>query len=86
MTGVAWDRARELAFQAPTPLSPFRVAFLDASGLTLAEDVRPMTPLPSFDMAAMDGYGVSGQGPYRLIPWRLGLGGVMHSPREMPRR
>ncbi|MFD5124744.1 hypothetical protein [Streptomyces sp. NPDC058385] len=39
---------------------PTRTAPLDSvAGLTLAEDLRALHPLPSFDTAAMDGYAVA---------------------------
>ncbi|MFG6402097.1 molybdopterin molybdotransferase MoeA [Microbacterium sp. P04] len=63
-----WTRARALAHAAGTAaaLAPEHVALLDASGRWLAADVVAPEPLPHFDSSAMDGWAVSGTGPWRL--------------------
>lgn len=63
---LPWDRARALAHGAPRPPAARTVPLAGAAGLTLAEDLRALHPLPSFDTAAMDGYAVSGAGPWRV--------------------
>jgi molybdopterin molybdotransferase len=41
-----------------TPLAPTKLGLGDVDGLVLAEDVAAVSPLPSFDNSAMDGYAV----------------------------
>ena len=64
--GVEWGRARALAYEAPAPITPVSVPLAEAGGTTLAQDLRPLSALPAFDTAAMDGYAVRGPGPYTL--------------------
>ncbi|MGW2585283.1 molybdopterin molybdotransferase MoeA [Streptomyces virginiae] len=78
---VAWARARVLAHGAPRPLPARTVPLRDAGGLTLADDLPTLRPLPGFDTAAMDGYAVSATGPWRIraavragAPWAGVLG------------
>ncbi|WP_405791734.1 molybdopterin molybdotransferase MoeA [Streptomyces sp. NBC_00029] len=63
---VSWARARALAHGAARPLPARTVALAGAAGLTLADGLRTLQPLPGFDTAAMDGYAVSGPGPWRV--------------------
>ncbi|MEV7618349.1 molybdopterin molybdotransferase MoeA [Streptomyces sp. NPDC089799] len=64
---VPWARARQLAHAAARPVAARTVPLGAAAGLTLAEDLRALHPLPSFDTAAMDGYAVAaGPGPWRI--------------------
>lgn len=42
------------------------VAPADALGLVLAEPIRALTDLPSFDTSAMDGWAVAGPGPWKV--------------------
>ncbi|MFE9630081.1 molybdopterin molybdotransferase MoeA [Streptomyces sp. NPDC006463] len=63
---MPWQRARELAHGAPLPLAARTVPLAAATGLTLADALRTHHPLPAFDTAAMDGYAVAGQGPWRI--------------------
>ncbi|MEU3772445.1 molybdopterin molybdotransferase MoeA [Streptomyces sp. NPDC032472] len=63
---VSWARARVLAHGAPRPVPARRVPLGAAAGLTLAEDLRALHPLPAFDTAAMDGYAVAGSGPWQV--------------------
>ncbi|MFD7630301.1 molybdopterin molybdotransferase MoeA [Streptomyces sp. NPDC059851] len=79
---VSWAHARVLAHGAPSRPVPARaVPLREAAGLTLAEDLCALHPLPSFDTAAMDGYAVAGPGPWRVrgtvragAPWEGVLG------------
>jgi molybdopterin molybdotransferase len=64
---VAWALARERAHAAAAPTPPTRVALSAASGLVLAEELVAASPMPGFDMAAMDGYAVSGSGPWLVV-------------------
>ncbi|WP_269676109.1 molybdopterin molybdotransferase MoeA [Kitasatospora mediocidica] len=62
-----WPQAREAARQAvraPLPAEPVDLAA--ALGRTLAGPLTALTDLPAFDTSAMDGWAVSGPGPWRL--------------------
>ncbi|MET7450527.1 molybdopterin molybdotransferase MoeA [Streptomyces sp. NPDC005574] len=66
-----WPRARAVAERAAarpgTPGSrrePVSVPLDGALGLTLAAPLTALTDLPSFDTSAMDGWAVSGPGPW----------------------
>ncbi|MFD8263482.1 molybdopterin molybdenumtransferase MoeA, partial [Streptomyces griseoluteus] len=78
MTGLpahhpSWRRARSLARAAAGPALPGVPRTLaDALGHALAEPLTALTDLPPFATAAMDGWAVSGPGP-----WRLGERGVL---------
>ncbi|MEV0826881.1 molybdopterin molybdotransferase MoeA [Nonomuraea rubra] len=63
---VAWAEARRFAHEAASPAPPVRVALGRAAGLTLAQDLVVATPLPAFDTSAMDGFAVSGAGPWTI--------------------
>lgn len=63
---ASWDAARRLAYRAVGPLPPATLPLDRALGHTLAEPLRALTDLPAFDTAAMDGWAVSGPGPWRL--------------------
>ncbi|MFE1804621.1 molybdopterin molybdotransferase MoeA [Streptomyces sp. NPDC059533] len=65
-SSVSWERARALAHAAPRPLAARTVPPSAAPGLALAGELSALHPLPSFDTAAMDGYAVSGPGPWRV--------------------
>jgi molybdopterin molybdotransferase len=65
--GVPWARARARAHTAAQPIDTQIVALTDATGTTLAQELRSRSPLPAFDTAAMDGYAVSGPGPHQVI-------------------
>ncbi|MGW3349087.1 molybdopterin molybdotransferase MoeA [Nonomuraea rubra] len=76
---VAWAEARRFAHEAASPAPPVRVALGRAAGLTLAADLIVATPLPAFDTSAMDGFAVSGAGPWTIAgsarpgrPWTGG--------------
>lgn len=66
---VPWGRARRIAAGAATARPGVVVALADmahATGTVLAEPVVARTPLPPFDIAAADGYAVSGPGPWTV--------------------
>ncbi|MFT3662863.1 MAG: NTP transferase domain-containing protein [Gordonia sp. (in: high G+C Gram-positive bacteria)] len=58
-------RARVRSRLTPLPVDVVPVA--DAAGTVLAEPLIAAAPFPPFDASAMDGYAVSGPGPWRLI-------------------
>ncbi|WP_370083808.1 molybdopterin molybdotransferase MoeA [Streptacidiphilus sp. MAP12-16] len=64
---MAWSQARRRAWRAVSaPLPPVRLPLPDALGGSLAVPLEALTDLPAFDTSAMDGWAVSGPGPWRL--------------------
>jgi molybdopterin molybdotransferase len=63
---VPWPCARAKA-ESAAALVPVRSTIAMSLGGTLAEPLRALAPLPGFDTAAMDGYAVSGHGPWRVV-------------------
>ncbi|MFJ6788531.1 molybdopterin molybdotransferase MoeA [Streptomyces angustmyceticus] len=64
---LPWHTAREIAERAVSgPPAPETSALGDALGRTLAAPLVALTDLPSFDTSAMDGWAVSGPGPWRI--------------------
>ncbi|MET4927478.1 hypothetical protein P3L51_34835, partial [Streptomyces sp. PSRA5] len=53
---------------ATTPSRTRRVPLEQALGHVLAEPLAALTDLPSFDTSAMDGWAVSGPGPWSVRP------------------
>ncbi|MEU3074746.1 molybdopterin molybdotransferase MoeA [Streptomyces laurentii] len=70
--GTAWPEARAAAARAGTTAAatrrPVPVPLGQALGRVLAEPLRALTDLPSFDTSAMDGWAVAGPGPWRTAP------------------
>lgn len=60
------DEARELLRTRITRLPARTLELLDAYGAALAEPIVAAHPLPRFDVSAMDGYAVAGDGPWQL--------------------
>ncbi|MEU5210845.1 molybdopterin molybdotransferase MoeA [Streptomyces sp. NPDC020742] len=76
---VPWHTARRIAGRAVSgPPEPTTTALGAALGRTLAEPLAALTDLPSFDTSAMDGWAVSGPGPWRLDPPAAGSGTGPH--------
>jgi molybdopterin molybdotransferase len=63
----SWWAAREAAHACADPLGTEAVPLAEAVGRVLASDVRSLTPLPAFDTSAMDGWAVSGAGPWTVV-------------------
>ncbi|MBB4982327.1 molybdopterin molybdotransferase MoeA [Streptomyces nymphaeiformis] len=67
---TAWPEARAAAARAGTAAGagrePRRLPLGQALGHVLAEPLRALTDLPSFDTSAMDGWAVAGQGPWTV--------------------
>ncbi|WP_326811141.1 molybdopterin molybdotransferase MoeA [Streptomyces scopuliridis] len=73
-----WDAARALAARSAASVPAARAASVPldrAVGRALAEPLTALTDLPSFDTSAMDGWAVSGPGPWSVRP-------VKGSPRK----
>ena len=67
VVGPRWDDARALAYSAGARL-PVEVVPLHAGDRrTLATDLVAGTPLPPHDTSAMDGWAVSGDGPWQVV-------------------
>lgn len=62
-----WDIARAALADRVLPLPTQRLPIADCDGLVLAADLTALTPLPAFDTSAMDGWAVSGPGPWTLV-------------------
>ena len=61
-----WAEARQLAYDCAAPVGPERVPLAEANGRTLAADVLALQELPHYASSAMDGWTVSGDGPWAL--------------------
>ncbi len=86
--GVDWAEARATAERAPRRggghrtgyLTPVSVPLSSALGLTLAAPLIALTDLPSFDTSAMDGWAVSGPGPWDVREEGVLAGHTAHAP------
>ena len=63
---LPWDQARRVASASAAPLQVVTARLDEAVGSVLAEPLVALTDLPSFASAAMDGYAVSGPGPWHV--------------------
>lgn len=64
---TAWSDARAAAHRIGSRMFGRETSPLaDASGRTLAADLIALTPLPGYSSSAMDGWAVSGNGPWRV--------------------
>lgn len=85
---TAWPDARSIAEDAPRHgtggrtgyLTPVAVPLASALGLTLAAPLTALTDLPSFDTSAMDGWAVSGPGPWSVRDEGVLAGHSAHTP------
>ncbi|SMC91163.1 molybdopterin molybdotransferase MoeA [Lentzea albidocapillata] len=64
---MPWTLARQTARDAAKPLDANELALPDALGLALASGVRALTDQPTCATSAMDGYAVTGPGPWRIV-------------------
>lgn len=55
-----------MAFDCAVPLAPVEVPLALAAGHTLTRDVAALQKLPHYDSSAMDGWAISGGGPWTL--------------------
>ncbi|MFE1595606.1 NTP transferase domain-containing protein [Nocardia sp. NPDC058705] len=58
--------ARECLGIGLTPLVAYKAALSEVPGAALAAPITAAGPLPRFDVSAMDGYAVCGDGPWQL--------------------
>ena len=63
-----WHDAREIAAAAASVLPSERVGLSAAIGRVLAEPLHALINVPHYASSAMDGWAVSGAGPWRLHP------------------
>lgn len=61
-----WDAVRRVSTSLAKPLASEMCDLLDAYGRVLASDVRSLIDLPAADVSAMDGWAVSGEGPWQV--------------------
>lgn len=64
---LAWRDARAVAYDAAVPLEPESRPLAGCGGTTLAAALVARTGLPPWDVAAMDGFAVAGDGPWSLV-------------------
>lgn len=85
---ATWAEARAAAERAPRHragsrtghLTPVAVPLAATLGLTLAAPLDALTDLPSFDTSAMDGWAVSGPGPWEVREEGVLAGHAGHAP------
>ena len=66
-SAVEWHEARAIAAGATSALGPETVPLDQAIGRILASDLLALTDVPHYASSAMDGWAVSGVGPWRLV-------------------
>lgn len=64
---LEWHEARAVAAAAASVLGSETVALDQAVGRVLASDLRALTDVPHYVSSAMDGWAVSGAGPWQLV-------------------
>ena len=64
---LGWHEARAVAEAAASALGSETVALDQAVGRVLASDLRALTDVPHYASSAMDGWAVSGGGPWQLV-------------------
>ena len=67
MREAHWDAARNAAASVVPRLAAESVPVSEVDGRTVADDVRALCDLPSFDSSAMDGWAVCGPRPWRVV-------------------
>ncbi|WP_433683164.1 NTP transferase domain-containing protein [Nocardia sp. CA-119907] len=65
-TPLPLDEARNILRTTISRLTDYRAELGSVRGATLAAPLTAVGPLPRFDVSAMDGYAVSGDGPWQL--------------------
>ncbi|WP_433830937.1 molybdopterin molybdotransferase MoeA [Actinoplanes sp. CA-015351] len=63
---MPWPQANTLAREIARPLPGRTTPVVQAGGQVLAETIAGVRPVPAFDTAAMDGFAVSGGGPWTI--------------------
>ncbi|MCT9624870.1 molybdopterin molybdotransferase MoeA [Pseudarthrobacter equi] len=63
---IDWPEARRLAYDCAGPLPSVQVPLHEAAGRTLSRAVTALQDLPHYASSAMDGWALSGDGPWLL--------------------
>lgn len=63
----SWDQARTIASTTFAALPSEKVSLADSVGRVLARDAVALCDLPAYQTSSMDGWAVSGAGPWSLI-------------------
>jgi len=63
----SWDTARDIASQAFSCAPAETIAIGSGLDRTLAIDAQALCDLPTYATSAMDGYAVSGSGPWKIV-------------------
>ncbi|MCW2678689.1 MAG: molybdopterin molybdenumtransferase MoeA [Frankiales bacterium] len=64
---ATWAQARQRAYEAAAPLAGEARPLSACAGTVLAAPLVARSPLPPYDVSAMDGFAVAGPGPWRLL-------------------
>lgn len=64
---VAWQPAREIAHKAANRSEIIQVALSQAGGMVLARDICALGDMPPFAASRIDGWAVSGPGPWHHV-------------------
>jgi molybdopterin molybdotransferase len=64
---VSWQQARELAHKAATKSQVIQVPLTQAGGMVLANDICALGDMPPFAASRIDGWAVSGPGPWQRV-------------------
>lgn len=77
MSGADWEAARRGAYEAGRSLAerlppPAVHPLAEATGRVLAAPLDALHPLPHYASSAMDGWAVSGRGPWNLVAGAVG--------------
>ena len=64
---VTWEQARQLAHQSATTISAVTLPLQQSAGHVLAQDVLALGDMPPFAASRIDGWAVSGSGPWTRI-------------------
>ena len=64
---VTWEQARVLAHQSATPTPSVTLPLREAAGHVLSQDVVALGDMPPFAASRIDGWAVSGPGPWKRV-------------------
>ena len=64
---VSWQQARELAHNAARISEVIQVPLPQAGGMVLAQDIHALGDMPPFAASRIDGWAVSGPGPWQRV-------------------
>lgn len=64
---VSWQQARELAHSAAATSEVIQVQLPQAGGMVLAQDIHALGDMPPFAASRIDGWAVSGRGPWQRV-------------------